>query len=76
VTATTDVIVVDQLIPRSPEQVWPALTTPELVARWWAPGDIAPSRTTGHGGGASGYGPRAGASGQTQSSSVEPITFR
>ncbi|TQJ33992.1 SRPBCC family protein [Arthrobacter sp. SLBN-122] len=22
--------------------VWAALTTPELLARWWAPGDIAP----------------------------------
>lgn len=27
-------------------QVWAALTTPELLARWWAPGDIAP--TAGH----------------------------
>ncbi|MDQ0921885.1 uncharacterized protein YndB with AHSA1/START domain [Pseudarthrobacter sp. W1I19] len=24
------------------ESVWAALTTPELLARWWAPGDIAP----------------------------------
>lgn len=23
-------------------EVWAALTTPELLARWWAPGDIAP----------------------------------
>lgn len=26
----------------SPEAVWAALTTPELLAKWWAPGDIAP----------------------------------
>jgi uncharacterized protein YndB with AHSA1/START domain len=24
------------------EAVWAALTTPELLARWWAPGNIAP----------------------------------
>ncbi|GAA2202669.1 SRPBCC domain-containing protein [Sinomonas flava] len=26
-----------------PAAVWAALTTPELLARWWAPGDIAPA---------------------------------
>ncbi|WP_347110151.1 SRPBCC domain-containing protein [Paenarthrobacter sp. S56] len=26
----------------SPEAVWAALTTPDLLAKWWAPGDIAP----------------------------------
>lgn len=29
-----------------PEKVWEALTTPRLLARWWAPGDIKP--TVGH----------------------------
>lgn len=37
---------VDQFIPRAPDRVWRALTTPELLAKWWAPGDIAP--TVGH----------------------------
>ena len=31
--------------PHPPEAVWKALTTPELLARWWAPGDIAPTQT-------------------------------
>lgn len=26
----------------APAAVWKALTTPELVARWWAPGDVRP----------------------------------
>lgn len=26
----------------SPEAVWAALTTPDHLAKWWAPGDIAP----------------------------------
>ena len=29
-----------RLYAQSPAKVWRALTTPELVARWWAPGDI------------------------------------
>ena len=29
-----------RLYAQSPSKVWRALTTPELVARWWAPGDI------------------------------------
>ncbi|WP_251024412.1 SRPBCC domain-containing protein [Arthrobacter sp. ISL-65] len=29
--------------PHPPGAVWKALTTPELLARWWAPGDIAPN---------------------------------
>src|SRR4051812_11057653 len=39
-------VTVDQFIARPPERVWEALTTPELLARWWVPGDIAP--TVGH----------------------------
>jgi len=35
-------IEVDQFIARSPAKVWRALTEPELLARWWAPGDIKP----------------------------------
>ncbi|WP_068269162.1 SRPBCC family protein [Aldersonia kunmingensis] len=34
-------ITVDQFISAAPEKVWQALTTPELHAQWWAPGDIA-----------------------------------
>ena len=41
-TSTLQTITVDQFIARPPERVWAALTTPELLARWWAPGDIAP----------------------------------
>jgi uncharacterized protein YndB with AHSA1/START domain len=43
---TTRTIEVDQFIGRPPATVWRALTTPELLARWWAAGDIAP--TVGH----------------------------
>ena len=41
-TTTTDSITVDQFIPRPPSAVWTAITTPEGIAAWWAPGDIAP----------------------------------
>jgi uncharacterized protein YndB with AHSA1/START domain len=41
-TSTAATINVDQFIPRSPGRVWEALTTPEQLARWWVPGDIAP----------------------------------
>lgn len=43
---TTKTIVVDQFIARPPAKVWEAITTPALLARWWAPGDIEP--TVGH----------------------------
>jgi uncharacterized protein YndB with AHSA1/START domain len=42
VTTTTQTLSVDQFIARPPEPVWQALTVPEQLARWWAPGDIAP----------------------------------
>ena len=32
----------DQFIARPPAAVWRALTEPELLASWWAPGDIKP----------------------------------
>ncbi|BFU42464.1 SRPBCC family protein [Krasilnikovia sp. MM14-A1004] len=32
----------DQFIARAPAAVWRALTEPELLARWWAQGDIKP----------------------------------
>ncbi|MCA9833526.1 MAG: SRPBCC domain-containing protein [Thermomicrobiales bacterium] len=32
----------DQVISFPPEEVWRALTEPQLLARWWAPGDIRP----------------------------------
>ncbi len=41
-TSTTKSISVDQFIARPPERVWQALVTPEQLAKWWAPGDIAP----------------------------------
>lgn len=33
---------VERRYPHPPAAVWAALTTPDLLARWWAPGDIAP----------------------------------
>ena len=30
----------ERLYTQSPSKIWRALTVPELVARWWAPGDI------------------------------------
>ena len=30
----------ERVYTQAPSKVWRALTTPELVARWWAPGDI------------------------------------
>ena len=32
----------DQFIARPPAAVWRALTEPDLLASWWAPGDIKP----------------------------------
>ncbi|MCC5953940.1 MAG: SRPBCC domain-containing protein [Acidimicrobiia bacterium] len=37
---TPDIITVDQFIAAPPQAVWDTITTPELLARWWAPGDI------------------------------------
>jgi uncharacterized protein YndB with AHSA1/START domain len=42
VSTTLQTISLDQFIARPPERVWAAITTPDLVAQWWAPGDIAP----------------------------------
>jgi uncharacterized protein YndB with AHSA1/START domain len=39
---TTESIIVDQFIPRPPSTVWEAITTPELLAEWWVPGNIEP----------------------------------
>ena len=39
---TENAIRLERTFPHSPEAVWAALTTPELLARWWAAGDIAP----------------------------------
>ncbi len=41
-TTATETISVDQFLARPPERVWAALTTPDQLARWWVPGDIAP----------------------------------
>ncbi|MGW4337999.1 SRPBCC family protein [Rhodococcus koreensis] len=43
---TTTQISVDQFIAAPPAKVWRALTEPDLLARWWAAGDIA--ATVGH----------------------------
>jgi uncharacterized protein YndB with AHSA1/START domain len=34
-------VTVDQFVAGPPEKVWRALTEPGLLARWWAPGDVA-----------------------------------
>ena len=36
------VIEIEEYIPHPPSRVWAALTTPEGIARWWAPGDVRP----------------------------------
>ncbi|MBV6755301.1 SRPBCC family protein [Rhodococcus opacus] len=43
---TTTQISVDQFIAAPPAKVWRALTEPDLLARWWAAGDVA--ATVGH----------------------------
>lgn len=37
----TSTITVDQFVAAPPDRVWRTLTEPELVQRWWAPGDIS-----------------------------------
>ncbi|MDR8413083.1 SRPBCC domain-containing protein [Nonomuraea sp. 3-1Str] len=44
--ASPAAISVDQYIPAPPAKVWSSLTEPELLARWWVPGDI--SAVVGH----------------------------
>ena len=39
---TENAIRLERRLPHPATAVWAALTTPELLARWWAPGDIAP----------------------------------
>jgi uncharacterized protein YndB with AHSA1/START domain len=39
---TENAIRLERRFPHPSAAVWDALTTPELLARWWAPGDIAP----------------------------------
>jgi uncharacterized protein YndB with AHSA1/START domain len=40
---TENAIRLEHRSPHPGAAVWAALTTPELLARWWAPGDIAPA---------------------------------
>lgn len=39
---TLESVTIDQPIYASPARVWERIATPEGIARWWAPGDIAP----------------------------------
>jgi uncharacterized protein YndB with AHSA1/START domain len=39
---TTESILIEHSINAAPAEVWEALTTPELLAKWWVPGDIRP----------------------------------
>lgn len=39
---TENAIRLERHYPHPAAAVWAALTTPELLARWWAPGNIAP----------------------------------
>ena len=36
------VIQLEHMYSQPPSAVWQALTDPDLVARWWAPGDVRP----------------------------------
>ena len=40
-TTFPNAIELDQFIARPPGAVWRALTTPDGLAAWWAPGDVA-----------------------------------
>jgi uncharacterized protein YndB with AHSA1/START domain len=40
---TENTIRLERYLPHPSTEVWAALTTPELLSRWWAPGDIAPN---------------------------------
>ena len=33
---------VERFVPHPPSRVWQAPSTPDFVAKWWAPGDIQP----------------------------------
>jgi len=41
-STSTRSVTIDQFVAAPPEKVWRGLTDPELHAKWWAPGDIAP----------------------------------
>jgi uncharacterized protein YndB with AHSA1/START domain len=43
---TDNTIRLSRHFPHRVDAVWAALTTPELLARWWAPGDITPTPGT------------------------------
>ena len=38
----TRTITVDQFVGRPPADVWRALTEPDLLAKWWTSGEVAP----------------------------------
>lgn len=40
--SSNEVIEVEHFYAHPPAAVWKALTTPELHARWWAPGNVRP----------------------------------
>ncbi|WP_205687808.1 SRPBCC family protein [Ciceribacter ferrooxidans] len=35
-------VTVEQVIKASPARVWERISTPDGIARWWRPGNIAP----------------------------------
>jgi uncharacterized protein YndB with AHSA1/START domain len=39
---TTQTLTLEQRIKATPAKVWDRITTPEGIARWWRPGNIAP----------------------------------
>lgn len=39
---TTETVTVEQLVEAPATRVWERISTPEGIARWWRPGNIAP----------------------------------
>lgn len=36
------IVTLERFLPYAPKVVWRALTEPQRLAKWWAPGDVRP----------------------------------